>query len=645
MICLLEFSGDDDFYNGGSFYTNSTDLGRLCSISSQVDVYCPPRKRTRISAPFHFGEAEVEQNKQPSIDVLPDECLVEIFKRISGGKERSSCACVSKHWLMLLTSIRKGEYESSKVVKEDVGSNSGDVEMILSEEDDGYLTRCLEGKKATDMRLAAVAVGTSGHGGLGKLSIRGSSSSRGVTNFGLSAVARGCPSLKVLSLWNVPRVGDEGLCEIAKECHLLEKLDLCQCPHLSNKGLIAIAANCPNLTALSIQSCPKIGNEGLQAIGKLCPKLQSISIKDCPLVGDHGVSSLLSSASSVLSKVKLQGLSITDFSLAVIGHYGKSVTNLMLSGLQNVSEKGFWVMGNAQGLQKLVSFTIASCWGVTDVSLEAIGKGCANLKQMCLRRCCFVSGDGLVAFAKSAGSLECLQLEECNRVTQSGVIGVLSNCGLKSLTLVKCMGIKDISLEAPLSSSCNSLKSLSIRNCPGFGTASLAMVGRLCPQLQHVDLSGLCGITDAGLLPLLENCEAGLVKVNLSGCLNLTDEVVLHLTKLHGATLELLNLNGCRRITDASLAAVAENCVFLSDLDVSRCAITDVGIAALSHAEQLNLQVLSFSGCSGVSNKSMTFLKKLGKTLVGLNLQHCNSISTQTIELLVESLWRCDILF
>ncbi|MBA0690234.1 hypothetical protein Goari_007923, partial [Gossypium aridum] len=237
----------------------------------------------------------------------------------------------------------------------------------------------------------------------------GSSSSRGVTNFGLSAVARGCPSLKVLSLWNVPRVGDEGLCEIAKECHLLEKLDLCQCPHLSNKGLIAIAANCPNLTALSIQSCPKIGNEGLQAIGKLCPKLQSISIKDCPLVGDHGVSSLLSSASSVLSKVKLQGLSITDFSLAVIGHYGKSVTNLMLSGLQNVSEKGFWVMG------------------VTDVSLEAIGKGCANLKQMCLRRCCFVSGDGLVAFAKSAGSLECLQLEECNRVTQSGVIGVLSN--------------------------------------------------------------------------------------------------------------------------------------------------------------------------------------------------------------------------
>ncbi|KAE8691355.1 EIN3-binding F-box protein 2 [Hibiscus syriacus] len=644
MPALVNFGGDDDFYYGSSFYTNFTDLGRLCSISSQVDVYYPPRKRARVIAPFIFQETVFEQKKQPSIDVLPDECLFEIFKRLPGGRERSSCACVSKHWLMLLISIRKGEYESSKAVKENSDSVSDDAEMISSDEDEGYLTRCLEGKKVTDMRLAAVAVGTSGHGGLGKLSIRGSSSSRGVTNFGLSAIARGCPSLKTLSLWNLPRVGDEGLSEIAKECHLLEKLDLCQCPSVSNKGLISIAENCPNLTSLSIESCPKIGNEGLLAIGNICSKLQSISIKDCPLVGDHGVSSLLLSTSAVLSKVKFQGLNITDFSLAVIGQYGKLVTNLMLSGLQNVSEKGFWVMGNAQGLQKLVSLTITSCRGVTDLSLEAMGKGCTNLKQMYLRKCCFISDDGLVAFAKSTGSLECLQLEECNRVTQSGILGVLSDCLLKSLTIVKCMGIKDISLEAPLSS-CDSLKSLSVRNCPGFGTASLAILGKLCPQLQHLDLSGLCGITDVGLLPLLESCEAGLVKVNLSGCIKLTDEVVLALTRLHGGTLELLNLDGCRRITDVSLVAIADNCVFLSDLDVSRSAITDSGVAALSYAEQLNLQVLSFLGCSGVSNKSLPFLKKLGKTLLGLNLQLCNSISVRTIELLVETLWRCDILF
>ncbi|KAF2312921.1 hypothetical protein GH714_042433 [Hevea brasiliensis] len=600
MPALVNYTGDDEFYPGVSFRANPIDLGRLYSIGSHVDIYSPPCKRARISSPFLCGIAELEQNKQPSIDVLPDECLFEIFRRIPGGKERSACACVSKRWLMLLSSIRRAEIcksNSTAADSETTVNVSDDVEMVSCDQNgeiggDGYLTRSLEGKKATDMRLAAISVGTSGRGGLGKLLIRGSNSVRGVTNVGLSAIARGCPSLRALSMWDVPSVGDEGLFEVAKECHLLEKLDLCNCPSISNKGLIAIAENCPNLNSLNIESCPKIGNEGLQAIGKYCLKLQSISIKDCPLVGDNGVSTLLSSSTSVLTRVKLQALSITDFSLALIGHYGKAVTNLVLSSLQHVSEKGFWVMGNARG------------------------------------------------------SLESLQLEECNRVTQSGIVGAISNCRtkLKALSLVKCMGIKDVASGMLVSSPCSSLRTLSIRNCPGFGSASLALVGKLCPQLQHVDLSGLCAITDSGLLPLLESCEAGLVNVNLSGCMNLTDKVVSALAGLHGGTLELLNIDGCRKITDASLVSIAKNCLFLSDLDMSKCAVSDCGIAVLSSADQLNLQVLSLSGCSEVSNKSFPFLKKLGRTLVGLNLQNCSSISSSTIELLVESLWRCDIL-
>jgi len=46
-------------------------------------------------------------------------------------------------------------------------------------------------------------------------------------------------------------------------------------------------------------------------------------------------------------------------------------------------------MGTAQGLQSLASLTGTSC-GVTNLSLEAVGKGCTNIKSMCLREC-FVS--------------------------------------------------------------------------------------------------------------------------------------------------------------------------------------------------------------------------------------------------------------
>ncbi|XWS70428.1 hypothetical protein CRYUN_Cryun03dG0047400 [Craigia yunnanensis] len=653
MSKLFAFSGSDDFCPRGSIYPNPKESSLLLSLGDHVDVYFPPCKRSRISAPFVFSGERFEQ-KKPSIEVLPDECLFEIFRRLPGGQERSSCACVSKRWLTLVSNIHRDEISDNKTTQalnfkdESTDKMSGVVSEVENQdvEGDGYLSRSLEGKKATDVRLAAIAVGTASRGGLGKLFIRGSNSRRGVTTVGLRAISHGCPSLRVLSLWNLSSVGDEGLCEIADGCHQLEKLDLCHCPAITDKSLLAVAKSCPNLNDLTIEDCANIGNEGLQGVARSCPNLKSISIKDCPLVGDQGIASLLSSASYSLAKVKLQALNITDVSLAVIGHYGKAVTDLSLTSLPNVSEKGFWVMGNGHGLQKLKSLTVTSCRGVTDLGLEAVGNGCPNLKQFCLRKCAFLSDNGLVSFAKTVSSLESLQLEECHRITQSGFFGFLLNCSakLKAISLVNCLGIKDLNLGLPPVFLCESLRSLSIRNCPGFGDASLVALGKLCPQLQQVELSGLHGITDAGFLPLLESCEAGLMKVNLSGCVNLSDKVVCIMADLHGWTLEMLNLDGCK-ISDASLVAIAENCQLLSDLDVSKCAITNSGIAALARSNLINLQILSMSGCFMVSDKSLPSLGKLGQTLLGLNLQQCKAMSSSAVDLLVEQLWKCDILF
>ncbi|KAJ0682344.1 putative leucine-rich repeat domain superfamily [Helianthus annuus] len=106
----------------------------------------------------------------------------------------------------------------------------------------------------------------------------------------------------------------------------------------------------------------------------------------------------------------------------------------------------------------------------------------------------------------------------------------------------------------------------------------------------------------------------------------------------------MLNLDGCKKINDKSLVAIAESCLFLKDLDVSKSCVMDSGVACLSSSGRMNLQVLSLSGCSRVSNESLGSFEKLGKTLVGLNLQGCNSISSSVIESLVVNLWRCDIL-
>ncbi|WMV07645.1 hypothetical protein MTR67_001030 [Solanum verrucosum] len=108
-------------------------------------------------------------------------------------------------------------------------NSSWSVHKDAIAESNGYLARSLVGRKVTIVKLVVIAVGTSNHGGLTKLSIRGNNLCRGVTYIGLKDISR------EHSLWNVSFVGDEGLSEIAHECHLLEKLDLFQCPR--NRGL------------------------------------------------------------------------------------------------------------------------------------------------------------------------------------------------------------------------------------------------------------------------------------------------------------------------------------------------------------------------------------------------------------------------
>ncbi|MED6108380.1 Transcription factor COE2 [Stylosanthes scabra] len=94
-----------------------------------------------------------------------------------------------------------------------------------------------------------------------------------------------------------------------------------------------------------------------------------------------------------------------------------------------------------------------------------------------------------------------------------------------SLNLPYHPRITDATIEA-IGKGCPNIRSFHLSKCAFVsknGNANLAVFGRLCPQLKHVELTGLEAIIDAGLLPMLESSEAGLVKVNLSGCLNLIE--------------------------------------------------------------------------------------------------------------------------
>nr|GMD87353.1 EIN3-binding F-box protein 1-like [Ipomoea batatas] len=488
-------SGHNEFFTGVPMYPSSKDSGPFLALHPHANAYFPPCKRARVSTPVVACEG-LEPKKKPTIEVLPDECLFEVFRRIHDGKERSACACTSKRWLMLLSTLRRDEIFSNKSIqpsepkemsdssmKVDIKSDkNGLVQSTVAETKaayqdakvEGYLSRCLDGKKATDVRLAAIAVGTRNHGGLGKLSIRGNNSIRGVTDSGLKAIARGCPSLKALSLWNISSITDEGLCEIANECHLLEKLDLCHCPSITDKSLMAIAKSCPNLTSLTIESCSKIGNESLKAVGACCPNLKFVALKNCPLVGDQGIGSLFSTAGEVLMKVKLQTLNLSDMSLAVIGHYGVALTDLALAGLKNITERGFWVMGNGNCEEGLVKVNLNGCVNVGDIAVSAIAKQHGEtLEKLNLDGCGYVTDVSLEAIADHCSVLCELDVSK-SRITNSGIVALANaiQLSLQILSLSGCAMVSNKTLPLLLKLG-TSLVGLNIQNCPGISSSGV----------------------------------------------------------------------------------------------------------------------------------------------------------------------------
>eukprot|EP00252_Welwitschia_mirabilis_P001964 TRINITY_DN1192_c0_g1_i1.p1 TRINITY_DN1192_c0_g1~~TRINITY_DN1192_c0_g1_i1.p1 ORF type:complete len:661 (+),score=79.20 TRINITY_DN1192_c0_g1_i1:469-2451(+) len=659
MPSLVGFSGDEDFR--GVHFTGYMDPSVYLSFLPRMEVLCLPRKRLRSNPPSTLWEPKPKQQKSSlSLDMLPEECLFEIFKRVPGGRDRSSCACVSKRWLTLQSTMRRTDFKvPENQVSRPHGKNGFQAVSVINGDSDGMelddtlageeqdstfgdLSRCLEGKKATDVRLAAISVGMGNRWGLGKLKIRGNNPVRGVTDEGLAAVGNGCPALRELSLWDCPLIGDKGLVAIAKGCPLLEKLDLLNCPLVTDAALEAVAENCPKLSLLNLESCPLIGNKSLLAVAQCC-EVKVLSVTNCMLVSDEGI---LPFASSNITKLKLQGLGVTDLSLEAIGRSCTDLMELVLTNLQNLSQQGFQKLGRAGMMQKLKVFSIGFCKGLTDLSLGSIGQGCPGLKQASFHKC-DISDQGLKAFTKPAISLENLLLDECNMISLTGLVDGIGNSAgkLKVLTIVKCFNIREGELKAPVGTSVTeSLKCLNVRNCPAFGNGCLALLGAVCPQVHSVDLSGLTKISDDGLLTFLGGIKTSLVKLNLSSCVEVTDRVVFVIANLFGPTLQCLNLEGCRKLTDQSLKFIANCCPVLQELDISKSSITDHGLLYLAMTKNHNLQVLSLAGCSYLTDNSVPFIAKMSDGLHGLNLQHCRGISSKVLDSLLGSLWRCDIL-
>ncbi|RLM64231.1 F-box protein SKIP2-like [Panicum miliaceum] len=113
---------------------------------------------------------------------------------------------------------------------------------------------------------------------LRKLHIDGWRTNR-IGDFGLMAVARGCPDLQELVLIGVnPTV--LSLRMLGEHCRTLERLALCGCETVGDAEIICLAERCAALKKLCIKGCP-VSDRGMEALNGGCPSLVKVKLKRC----------------------------------------------------------------------------------------------------------------------------------------------------------------------------------------------------------------------------------------------------------------------------------------------------------------------------------------------------------------------------
>lgn len=126
------------------------------------------------------------------------------------------------------------------------------------------------------------------------------------TNAGITAVAKGCPSLRRLHIegWAPNHIGDPGLAAIATYCRQLQELVLVAhaCTVISLRPL---ASNCQNLERLTLCASPTLGDAEISCLAEGCPNLRRLCIKACEGVTDIGIIALANGCPS-LQRLKVR---------------------------------------------------------------------------------------------------------------------------------------------------------------------------------------------------------------------------------------------------------------------------------------------------------------------------------------------------
>ncbi|KAM3438246.1 hypothetical protein NHJ13734_004261 [Beauveria thailandica] len=146
----------------------------------------------------------------------------------------------------------------------------------------------------------------------------------------------------------------------------------------------------------------------------------------------------------------------------------------------------------------------------------------------------------------------------------------------------------------------------------------------VCTRIERLTLTNCRGLTDAGIIGLVEN-NTNLLALDVSNDRNITHQSIYTIAE-HCKRLQGLNISGCDGVSNDSLEVLAKSCKYIKRLKLNDCTqIRDN--AVLAFADNCpNILEIDLNQCGHVGNGAVTALMAKGTCLRELRLAFCSLV-------------------
>ncbi|PIK40287.1 putative F-box/LRR-repeat protein 14-like [Apostichopus japonicus] len=290
-----------------------------------------------------------------------------------------------------------------------------------------------------------------------------------------------------------------------------------------------------------------------------------------------------------------------------------NIESLNLSGCYNLTDAGLSHAFSRQ-VTTLTVLNLSLCKQITDKSLRRIAHCFRSLESLDLAGCSSISNMGIMVIEQYLQKLKHLNLRSCRLISDDGI---------------SCLAGVFKTISRPPGT--RNLKSLILQDCQ-ISDTSLSSIAKGLPNLETLNLSFCCQISDTGMISLSN--MSSLKDLNLRSCDHISDLGIAHLAE-KGSHFRVLDVSFCDRIGDGALGHIAQGMDDLDSLSLSSCHITDEGLERLVRNLK-GLTTLNIGQCVRLTDRGLTLIAENLRKLKCIDLYGCTKITTLGLERIMQ---------